>query len=169
MNKTSLIAFLLLLFSLQISAQFGSNRNVTLPRLGIKSNSLQLVMKDIGSFLAEKPNGLHFPVTKIVFSELEDLLCFEIKGIDNSWTELFKFGEMPYGYTVVQNRLFIIVGHGYNKINLDDIFYPIDETKTFSRQILPSTGIERNPCWFFEYKDGEIFLISVADLDILDD
>lgn len=168
MNKTILLT-LVLFFSATLSfAQFGGTGKVTLPRLGVASKPLTLVMRDIDSFLGEKPNGLQYPVTKIVFSKLDDLLCFEIVGIDNSWTDLFKFGEVAYGYVVLQNRLFIVVGQGYNDINLEGIFYTINEKKSFVKPNLPQLALERHPVWFFEYRDNQVYLISVSDLDVLD-
>ena len=168
MNKNILL-IICTLFTLHVSAQFGGSGKISLQRLGLKSQSLDLVMRDIGAFIAEKPSGLQFPVTKIVFSELDDLLCFEIVGVDNSWKELFKFGEVPYGYTIVQNRLYVVARQGYHKIDLEEIFYPIDEVKSFSKNSFSSPVAERWPVWFFEYKNDEVYLISVSDLDVLDD
>ena len=169
MNKTIFFTVWFHLFALHAVAQFGETERITLQRLGVKSVSLDLVMRDISSFMAEKPNGLQFPVTKIVFSQLDDLLCFEIIGVDNSWKELFKFGEMPFGYVVVQNRLFIIVKQGYHKVDIDNLFFPVDETKSFNKNSLNTLVVERWPVWFFEYRDDEAYLISVSDLDILDE
>ncbi len=168
MNKTILFFICLFFSATQSFAQFGGTGKVTLPRLGITSKSLTLVMRDINSFLGEKPNGLQYPVTKIVFSQLDDLLCFEIVGVDNSWTDLFKFGEVAYGYVILQNRLFIVVGQGYSDINLEGIFYTIDEQKSFVKPNLPHMALERYPVWFFEYRDNQVYLISVSDLDVLD-
>ncbi len=168
MNRTILISILLILSSFTLRGQvISSNNNVVLPRLSLKQHSIQTILGDIDTFIANKPNGLHFPITKIVFSQLEDLTCFEIVGIDNSWTDLFKFGEVPYGYVIVHNRLYMVVVEGYHNVDLTSVFDLTDMEKSFSKGGRPAGSINRNPIWFFEYRNEQSYLISVSDLDVL--
>lgn len=168
MIKTIHLSLLLLVLSTSsLFAQFGGPSKVVLPQLALKSKSMEIVLGDIDTFIGNKPNGLQFPVSKIVFSKLEDLLCYHIVAIDNSWTHLFKYGEVPYGFVVVQNRLFMVVGEGYHDMNLNAFFSVTDYTKTFSKTVLQPTGIKGNPTWFFEYRNGQSYLISVEDLELM--
>lgn len=128
---------------------------------------METILSDIDAFIGNKPNGLHFPVSKIVFSELEDLTCFEVVGIDNSWANLFKFGEVPYGYLIIHNRLYLVAAQGYHDVDLTSYFYMTNVEKTFNRAQRYSSGINKNPTWFFEYRNQQSYLISVTDLEIL--
>lgn len=166
MNRIILLAILLSLCTISPSAQTAGNK-LTLPMLGLRVKSIDTILSDIDAFIGNKPNGLHFPISKIVFSQLEDLTCFEVVGIDNSWTNLFKFGEVPRGYLIIHNRLYLVAVEGYHDVDLTSIFYLTDKEKSFNKGARYSTGINRNPIWFFEYRNAQSYLISVTDLEVL--
>lgn len=166
MKRFILLSTLFFVLTISLKAQTIGN-SVTLPRLQLKVQSIELILSDIDLFIGNKPNGLHFPISKIVFSQLEDLTCFEVVGIDNSWNDLFKFGEVPYGYVIVHNRLYLVAIEGYHDVDLTSIFDYTDKEKSFTKGGRPSASINRNPIWFFEYRNGQSYLISVTDLDVL--
>lgn len=150
------------------SAQNDRKTILEVPLLVLTSSALELILIDIDGFMSEKPNGLNFPVTKIVFSELDDITCFRIEGVDNSWSNLFKYGEVCYGYIVIFNRLFVVVAESYNDMDLDKLFYHSGEVRTFNK-ISPFSALEdRHPSWFFEFNNNKCYLVGVSDLDTLD-
>lgn len=167
MNKLILLTLLLCLCTAKTSAQTVGTNTLTLPRLELRVKSMETILSDIDAFIGNKPNGLHFPISKIVFSQLDDLTCFDVVGIDNSWTNLFKFGEVPYGYLIIHNRLYLVSALGYEDVDLTPYFYLTNIEKSFNRSERYSTGINKNPTWFFEYRNNQSYLISVTDLEVL--
>lgn len=142
--------------------------NRTLPLLGVSDIAVESALREVSTYISKKPQGLKFPVSKVLFKQIEDGFSYEISGIDNSWANLFNYGEAAYGYTIVGNRLFVIMGLSNEDIDLNNIFICDFKSKTFTTTNRPPTGILRNPKWFFEYKNGATIKIKEEDLDILD-
>ncbi len=160
-------AILFFCSSLFISSQVPSGNRI-LPLLGVSDIAVESALREVSTYISKKPQGLKFPVSKVLFKQIEDGFSYEISGIDNSWANLFNYGESAYGYAIVGNRLFVIMGLSNEDIDLNNIFICDFESKTFTTTNRPPTGILRNPRWFFEYKNGATIKIKEEDLDILD-
>ena len=167
--KKVLPVFLLVFFIFsQTMAQSPGSKPIVLTQLGVKDKSIERVLIGISDHIRMKPKGLRFPVTKIMFKNVKGGLTYEIEGIDNTWAQLFNYGEATYGYTVVAKRLYVIMGLTSENLDLNHLFYVAGGSKTFSRNILPPTGLIKRPKWIFDYIDGESVKISEVDLDILE-
>lgn len=165
--KKSLFFIVFLISILSVSAQAPSNSRV-LPLLGLRDQAVENVLKEISTYISKKPKGMNFPVSKVLFQEVKGGFSYQVTGIDNSWANLFNYGEISYGYAIVNNRLFVIMGLATEEIDLNNIFFRDEGSKAFSRMPMPPTGITKSPKWFYEYKDGESTQVQVIDLDILD-
>lgn len=151
-----------------VSAQHNRQTTLEVPQLKLRNSAIELILIDIDAFMSDKPNGLNYPISKIVFSELDDITCFRIEGVDNSWSNLFTYGEICYGYVVMFNRFFLVTAESYNDMRLDKLFYQTGEKRIFSRVYsLPSLQ-DRFPTWFFEFNNNKCYLVGVEDLDTLD-
>lgn len=164
MKKVLLLLFLALWAILPVSAQ----KPIVLPQLGVKDKSIERVLIGVSNYIRMKPQGLRFPVTKIIFKKVKGGLTYEIEGIDNTWAELFNYGEATYGYAVVAKRLYVIMGLTDEELDINHLFYVAGGSKTFSRNRLPPTGLVRRPKWIFDYINGESIKIGESDLDILE-
>lgn len=165
------IVFFLVLFSLftsQAISQTPGSKRIVLTQLGLKDKAIETTLAQISDYIRMKPQGLRFPITRIMFKKVKGGLTYEIEGIDNTWANLFNYGESTYGYTVVANRLYVIMGLTEDNIDLNHLFYVAGGTKSFSRNILPPTGLTKRPKWIFDYADGRATKISDIDLDILE-
>lgn len=167
MKKTLLFATLFLLCTFTTLAQVPTGSRV-LPLLGVKDKAIEASLREVSTYISSKPKGLRFPVSKVLFTQIEDGLSYEVMGIDNTWANLFNYGEASYGYAIVGNRLFVIMGLASQDIDLNTIFFRDQESKAFSRSNMPPTGIVKNPKWYYEHKAGLSTKIKVLDLDILD-
>lgn len=167
MFKTLFLTVLFSLCSLYISAQASAGVRV-LPLLGVTDIAVESALQEVSTYISKKPKGLRFPVSKVLFKQIEDGFSYEITGIDNSWANLFNYGKSPYGYVIVANRLFVIMGLSSEDIDLNGIFFSDFESKAFTTVNRPPTGILKNPKWFFEYKNGATIKIKELDLDILE-
>ena len=156
------------LFSFQLSAQSAKSNNIVLTQLGLRDKAIEATLTQISDYIRMKPQGLHFPITKVMFSKVKGGLSYEVEGIDNSWSSLFNHGESTYGYVVVAHRLYVVMGMTEESPNLNEYFYVIGGTKSFSRNVLPPTGVLKRPKWIFVYVDGRATRITDYDLDVLE-
>lgn len=164
-----MIYFLLILFTAtSLHGQTPDNKPFTLPKLGVKDKAIETTMIKISDYIRNKPKGLRFPITKIVFTQVKGGLSYRVEGIDNTWANVFNYDEISYGYAVVANRLFVIMSKKNEIIDLNNLFWLDYETKTFSRNSMPPTGVTKRPMWTYDYVDGVIQLINGADLDVLE-
>lgn len=167
MKKFLFLSVLSILSFITVSAQQAPPSRV-LPMLGVRDASVEAVLKEVSTYISKKPKGLRFPISKVLFQEVKGGFSYQITGIDNSWSNLFNYGEATYGYAIVNNRLFVIMGLTSEDLDLNDIFFRDTDSKSFPQRNMPPTGILKNPKWFYEYKDGLSTQIQVLDLDILD-
>lgn len=161
----STLLFLLSTFSL--SAQQMQTPKITLPLLQLTNKAVAESLEEVSRYISSKAKGMNFPVSKAKFVKVKGGYSIEIEGIDNSWRNLFKRGEVSYGYAVVLNRLFVIIGNANEDIDLRDVFIKEGTPKSFNKMHLPSTLVDKNPKWYFEYVDGVSTKVREEDLDIL--
>lgn len=160
------ILFLVSIFTAEAQPPVGSR---VLPLLGFKDKAVENTLREISIYISSKPKGLRFPVSKVLFTETEGGFNYEVVGIDNTWANLFNYGEASYGYAIINNRLFVIMGLDNQDIDLNTIFFRDQGSKAFSKNQLPPTGLLKNPKWYYEYKDGLLpNQVKVEALEILD-
>ena len=168
MKKISFLVALILFISIGISAHTPGQR-ITLPMLSVNDKAIENTLIEISDYIRSKPQGLRFPITKIMFSQVKGGLSYQVIGIDNSWANLFNYGEAPYGYVIVANRMYVIMSLVEEKLDLNHIFsVACGVSKAFNKSVLPPTGITKSPKWDYDYADGEVIKIAESDLDILE-
>lgn len=168
MIKRVFFLFISIILVSSFYAQSPKNNNIVLTQLGLRDTAIEATLAQISEYIRMKPQGLRFPISKVVFSKIKGGLTYTVEGIDNSWASLFNHGESTYGYVVVGQRLYVVMGLTEESPNLNEYFYVIGSTKSFSRNVLPPTGLLRRPKWIFDYADGRATVISDSDLDILE-
>ena len=167
MKKTILLSLFFVFYLSSTFAQMPAQR-ITLPMLGLKNESLKISLEEVSKCFSSKPNGMKYPVSKVKFLGVKEGFSIEVVGIDNSWRNLFNMGEVPYGYTVVNNRLFIIMGLAREEIDLNNLFFVAEGKRVFNKMHLPSEGVETYPKWYFEHTDGQTTKIREENIEILD-
>lgn len=167
-NILLFISFFLITFSAFGETPASSGNRIVLTQLGLKDKAMEAVLSEISDYIRMKPQGLRFPISKVMFKHVKGGLTCEIEGIDNSWANLFNYGEATFGYTVVGNRLYVIMGLAEEDIDINHLFYLTDATRSFSRSQMPPTGLLKRPKWIYDYVDGECTKITEMDLDILE-
>ena len=149
------------------TALFGQNSPKQLFQLNSKGKAFHLILSDINNFIAGKSNGFIYPVSKVVISGNDNTnLEFEIKGIDNSWYNLFDLSEIPYGYMIVDSRLFVISCKNMNDALMANLFETTNVYKNFNMQAISSPVTSRNPKWHFQYKDRKYIWLGGEDMDV---
>lgn len=160
------ITFLLTLFC--ITSLSGQDSRNQLFQLECRSNAFNAILSDINSFIAGKSNGFIYPVSKVLIYSFEDnSVEMEIQGIDNSWFGLFNPYEIPYGFMIVDSRLFVVSSMNTDEAFLANIFRTTEHSKIFNmeNQSLPSTA--RTPKWYYELKGPKYIWLGGEDLDTL--
>lgn len=154
------------LFS-NLEAQTNPN-SIQLWKLNSKGKALEMILTDINTFIAGKSNGYTYPLSKVVITGYEDgAIEFEIKSIDNSWSNLFTHDEVPYGYIVLNDRLYIISYQNVSTEFLTDLFEITHFYRVFNRASATPSFTSLNPCWYFEYKDSKYIWLGSKDLEAL--
>lgn len=167
MKKSIFLSLFISFLSLTVSAQMPSSK-ITLPLLLLQDESVAASLSEVSKYLSAKPKGMNYPVSKVKFLKVKGGFSIEVEGIDNSWRNLFKHGDASYGYTIVHNRLFVVMGAKNEEIDLRGIFFKDGTPKSFNKMFLPSTLVHKNPKWYFEYVDGVATKVKEEDLDVLE-
>ena len=149
-----------------VNAQDGLN----LPYLIIEDNNIEQPLAYITDFLGSKKNGKSFPICKIVFSGINSDLKFSVEAIDNSWSNLFKYDEVCYGYVVVKNRMYIIFSPKDQIIDFNNLLYSSENFKFFNRAQKPPSWNAGIPIWHYErsnVQNKDFKLVSTENIEVL--
>lgn len=149
-----------------IQAQEGLN----LPYLIIEDSNLKEPLAYITDFLGSKKNGKSFPVCKIVFKGPASDLKFTVQAVDNSWSNLFKYGELCYGYVIEKNRMFFIFSNQNDIIDFKNVLYSSENFKFFNWSQKPPSWNLGIPIWNYEKsnKPNHPFeLVSTENIGVL--
>lgn len=147
---------------------YSQNSQKELNLLTYKGKAFQLILADINNFIANKSNGYLYPVSKVVVTgnSFNNSVEFEIRGIDNSWSYLFDMDEIPYGYIILDNRLFVVAYKNTASSVMANLFEVGTQSKNFTTQAMFPPSTTRNPSWFFEYKDNKYIWLRGENLDV---
>ena len=122
MLKIKIISILFILNIVHAIALPPTKDKITLSFLEVKDPVLEFVASDINNMILRKNKGFLWPVTKITFTKNGDKLFFDVMAIDNSWYNMFKEDETPYGYFVVNRRMFIVSYKNNTSVQLEEYF-----------------------------------------------
>lgn len=163
----------LFLFAVLCSAQiFAStpkvkvdDNKITLAYIEIKDDAIKFVASDVHSMILRKNKGFLWPATKITFSEKNDQLYFDITAIDNSWCNMFCMGETPYGYFVLNGRMFIVTSKDDSNIDLDKYFTcDNDLERTFYKPDSSVKPVSKNPIWYYLHKGSMATVLDSVNM-----
>lgn len=164
--------FFVLFFSFFLTIPFvKAQEGLNLPYLIIEDNNFKEPLAYITDFLGSKKNGKSFPICKVVFHGNASNLSFSVQAIDNSWTNLFKYGEVCYGYVVEKNRMFIIFSNQDDIIDFKDILYSSENFKFFNRSQKPPSWNSGIPIWNYQKSNSTtnrtFELVSTENIEVL--
>lgn len=169
MTKIKTILFILLISTLQIAANPPKtkveNNNITLNYIDVKDKAIKFVVSDIHSMILRKNKGFLWPATKIAFFKKGDDLYFDVTAIDNSWSNMFCSGEKPYGFFVIDGRMFIACIKDGSNIDLGDYFsYDDNIERTFHKSDPSLKPIGKNPIWHYQHKGTMATVLDSANM-----
>lgn len=150
MIKIKILTLLLLLGIMPVSANNPEKEEskIVLPYLKLKDAAIEFVAFDINSMILRKNRGFLWPATKITFSKKGEKMLFDIMAIDNSWCNMFQEGEIPYGYIVVDRRIFIVSTKKDDPVELEKYFERSTEIeRTFNTSNVDEEAKKGNPKW----------------------
>lgn len=142
--------YLTFLFTFLFSTHQLSAQEINLPFLVIQDSKIEESLGEVTDFLGSKKNGKSFPICKVVFTGSANDMKFSVQAIDNSWSNLFKYDEVCYGYVVVKNRMYVIFSPQDNIIDFKDLMYSSEDFKLFSKAQKPPTWHRGVPMWYYE-------------------
>lgn len=159
---------LFLLCSIHVQAQY----SIDLPYLEINNPILEEPLSSVNSHLGESVHGKSFPICKIVFvTNTTDSIDFDffVEAVDNSWTNLFRPDQIRYGYTIVNNRLFVVSSDKNDIVNLENMFYSLDDYRKFNLTQKPPSWDNSIPVWYYKFNllKNQFDLVRTENLDIL--
>lgn len=177
MRKIAILTFILISI-LTISSSASSNtqpsgkdNKITLSRFQLNDSKIRHLTSDISNFIFRKKSGFNWPMTKIIFSKDEKYnnnLRLDITAIDNEWNKMIEPGETPYGYFVINNRLFIISTKDSSDIDLSQYFtFMADGERIFSSS--ENKKPQKNPKWIYLCDDTSVFArqLQTNNIEIL--
>lgn len=144
-----------------------SQNSKELNMITYKGKAFPLILTDINNFIANKSNGYLYPVSKVVVTSTNNSVQFEIKGIDNSWAYLFDIAEIPYGYMIIDARLFVVAYKDTSINFMATLFNMTTQSKNFTTQSMFPPSTTKNPSWFFEFRDNKFLWVRGENLDVL--
>lgn len=168
MQRIAVLTFILISLLTSITASTKPNPNdnrdkITLSRFQLNDEKIRHLTSDISNFIFRKKSGFNWPMTKIIFSKDEknnNNLRLDITAIDNEWNKMIETGETPYGYFIINNRLFVISTKENTTIDLSQYFSPMaDGERVFSSS--KSKKPQKNPKWIYLCDDTSIFAIQL--------
>ncbi|EGK02833.1 MULTISPECIES: hypothetical protein [Dysgonomonas] len=157
MIKARLLFILITFCSLQTFATPPRTKiekdKVTLTYIEVKDEAIEFAASDIHSMILRKNKGFLWPATKIAFSRKNGQLYFDVTAIDNSWCNMFRADENPYGYFVIGGRMFIVTSKGNEPIDLAEYFTcDNDIERTFYKPDATVKPVSKNPVWYYLHK-----------------
>lgn len=144
-----------------------SDNKIVLSSLSATNCSIETMANNIEDHIAHTSHGYMWPVTKMVFSKLNDKVIVTVTAIDNSWFQLFGASEKPYGYLVAKGRLYIVSSIGEGDAILGDLFKKTGTIRAFNRPEMTIALFKKSPVWIYELKDGVVKEVNKFDLDLL--
>lgn len=175
MQKVAILTFMLISFLTMVSASNdpqpnGKDNKITLSRFQLNDNKIKHLTYDISNFIFRKKSGFNWPMTKIIFSkdDKNDSLRLDITAIDNEWSKMVEPGEIPYGYFVINNRLFVISTKENSTVDLSQYFSPMaDGERIFSSS--ENKKLQKNPKWIYLCDDSSVFAkqLQAANIELL--
>lgn len=175
MQKIAILAIILIcnfteIFASTLPQPTDDGNKLVLSRFRLKDDKIGHLTSDISNFIFRRKNGFKWPMTKIIFSKESnsDILKLDITAIDNEWNKIIEPGEKPYGYFIVNNRLFVISTHENCTIDLAQYFEPVaDEERTFS-DTKCKTPI-KNPKWVYQCDNTSMFArqLKASNIEVL--
>lgn len=173
-NKFTKFIFCILIFILastfSIKAQI--NSTIEIPQLILKNSDIELNLAKIGNFFGAKKKGMNFPICKMVFTKTNNgHLSFSVEGVENSWSNLFRHDQISYGFVIVDNRMFVVMGLKKEELDLNDLFYGSYTLKRFDKHQKPPTWNKKIPIWHYEQNPSNVEqfkLVLDENLEVLE-
>ena len=142
-----------------------------LSRFILTDGKIRHLTSDISNMIFNRKNGFKWPMTKIIFSKDKNnsnILRLDITALDNEWNKIIEAGEKPYGYFVINNRLFVISTKEDSPIDLTSYFEPIEDGERTFNDTKCETPI-KNPKWIYQCDDTSIFArkLQESNLNVL--
>lgn len=113
MKKLIILSLLIISGFTHLLAENSENdprKKIVLSGFYLKDSKISHLATDISNYIYRRKNGYNWPITKIIFSHDDSkILKLNIIAIDNEWNKLLEPGEIPYGYFVKNNRMFIVM------------------------------------------------------------
>lgn len=139
-----------------------------LSRFILTDDKIRHLTSDISNMIFNRKNGFKWPMTKIIFSKDKnnnDILRLDITALDNEWNKIVESGEKPYGYFIINNRLFVISTREDSPVDLTAYFKPIEDSqRTFSNT---KCKIQiKNPKWVYQCDDTSVFARKLQESNI---
>lgn len=163
MKKNIIVLILLFfssiaLFATSENTEDEPNKKLTLSRYYLKDAKISHLASDISNYIYRRKNGYNWPVTKIIFSHNEDkVLKLHIIAIDNEWNKLVDAGEIPYGYFVKNNRMFIIMTRDDCPMDLTEYFDCMDDDSKRNFFSSETKKVVKNPTWEYLFEPDSMF------------
>lgn len=157
MTKIKILFILIIFSTLQVFSNPPKtkieDKKVTLTYIEVKDDAVKFVAFDVHSMILRKNKGFLWPATKIAFFKKGGQLYFDVTAIDNSWSNMFCTGEKPYGYFVIDGRMFIATTKEGSDIDLGEYFTCDNEIeRTFYKPDSTVKPIAKNPVWYYLHK-----------------
>ncbi|MFT4224017.1 hypothetical protein [Dysgonomonas sp.] len=139
-----------------------------LSRFILTDGKIRHLTFDISNMIFNRKSGFKWPMTKIIFSKDKknnDILRLDITALDNEWNKIIEPGEKPYGYFIINNRLFVISTKEDSPIDLTQYFDPIEDgERTFSDT---KCKIQiKNPKWIYQCDNTSIFARKLQESNL---
>ena len=139
-----------------------------LSRFSLKDAKIRHLAFDISNMIFNRKRGFQWPMTKIVFSKDKNnnnILRLDITALDNEWNKMVEPGEKPYGYFIINNRLYVISTNEDSPIDLTQYFEPIEDGKRIFSDTRCKTEI-KNPKWIYQCDDTSIFARKLQESNL---
>lgn len=136
-----------------------NENKLKLSRFSLTDDKIRHLTFDISNMIFNRKSGFKWPMTKIIFSKDEKnngILRLDITALDNEWNKMVEPGEKPYGYFIINNRLFVISTKEDSPIDLTQYFKPIEDGERIFSDTRCKIEI-KNPKWIYQCDDTSIF------------
>ena len=132
------------------------NEKVVLSSLKVTDCNVEAMAAAVDRHIGQTPNEHLWPVTKMVFYKENDKQLIDVVAIDNNWFQLFGGAETPYGYFIMNGRLFIVASKGNVAIDFTKFFEKTGLIKAFDKPDVTIALFKECPTWIYEYHDGKL-------------
>ncbi len=131
------------------------------------NSNLKYAASDINLFIQKRKKGFNWPMTKMILYKENDQFTFEIVAIDNGWANLIEEGEEPYGFAIVEGRIFLIATKSEGEeINMDEYLIQSDQTRVFSFDP-KQKPLAKNPRWYYLYEKELAYIKKSVNTDVM--